>query len=447
MIKGYCVQRLILPIATALLLIFAAANIMDPYLVPVRAWAPWALVLAALSGIGLAYGSLGHSRAVRWFLAVLWAGIPVALAAAGGAFYFRKNAVLSASGPEVHALGAHFIVGYTDINEAARLAAKGLIGGIYVTSRNVQGKTADTLRREIEWLQNIRKRHDLAPLIVATDQEGGIVSRLSPPLVPLPPLGELASMPPERRRTAARHYGIFQGRDLAAAGINVNFAPVLDLRPANGGVTLDRNSHIGRRAISGEAQTVADVGLGYAQGLEDAGVTPVLKHFPGLGRVTADTHHFRVSIATPREELEASDWLPFRRVLNNTNAFLMVGHVNLAAIDPARPASHSRAVIHDLLRRDWGFQGVTVTDDLLMSPVYQYGLCDAVIEALNAGVDLLLVAYDGQQFYRIMRCALVAHREGLLEPAQLAESAKRLRMRPTPGKAQTAGSPADGNTP
>ncbi len=443
MIRGNGVLRFILPLFIAPLLLLAAANIMDPYLVPVRSWAPWVITAAAAFGAWRSYRDDGLPQGGRRFFIALWCAVPVALAVAGGTFYFRKHAVLSATGPEVRTLGRHFITGYTRFDEVALLAGRGLIGGVYVTRRNARGKTAEGLRREIEYLQTIRRAHHLPPLIVATDQEGGIVSRLSPPLMTLPPLATLAGMTPERRRVAARHYGIFQGRELAAIGITVNFAPVLDLRPAGDGGLLDRNSHIGRRAIAADARTVADIGLAYARGLEDAGVTPVVKHFPGLGRITADTHHFRVSVDAPRSELEASDWLPFREVLRGTNAFLMVGHVKLSAIDPARPASHSRAVIHDLLRQGWGFQGITVTDDLLMSPVYQYGLCDAVIEALNAGIDLLLVAYDGQQFYRVMRCALVAHERGLLDEAQLAESARRLRVHPPPGKRRSASAARD----
>ena len=86
----------------------------------------------------------------------------------------------------------------------------------------------------------------------------------------------------------------------------------------------------------------------------------------------------------------------------------MVGHVAVTAIDPTRPASHSKRVIDDLVRKKWGFQGIIVTDDLVMGAIYQHGVCTAVVEALNAGVDLLLVAYDGIQFYRLFDCALSA---------------------------------------
>ena len=99
-------------------------------------------------------------------------------------------------------------------------------------------------------------------------------------------------------------------------------------------------------------------------------------------------------------------------MLAGSNAYLMVGHVAVTAIDPERPASHSKRVIDDLIRSKWGFQGIIVTDDLVMGAIYQHDVCTAVVEALNAGVDLLLVAYDGVQYYRLFDCALNATSAG-----------------------------------
>ena len=104
----------------------------------------------------------------------------------------------------------------------------------------------------------------------------------------------------------------------------------------------------------------------------------------------------------------------------------MVGHVSLNAIDPDRPASHSKRVIEDLIRGKWSYQGVVMTDDLVMGAIYGGNVCTAVVEALNAGADLLLVAYDGAQFYRIFDCALDAYHRGTLDLAMLRASEGRL---------------------
>jgi len=425
--------RIILSVLAASLLIFAAANVMDPYMVPVRSWLAGGIAVASVLGLAFTAGSRWRWRAARWAILALWCAVPATLAAAEAVFYWRKHMVLAEKGPAVRALGRHFIVGYTSIGEVEILAARGFIGGVFVTQHNAHGKTPAQLRAEIDRLQSARKANDLPPLIVATDQEGGYVSRLSPPLERRPLLATIANLPAGEREAAAHAYGLAQGHELAAAGITVNFAPVLDLRPSLGPSLLDRNSQIWRRAISADAKEVAEVGLGYVHGLQEAGVTPTLKHFPGLGRTANDTHHFRTGIGATREELEATDWAPFREVLAGSRPMLMIGHVTLTAIDSGHPASHSRALIDGIVRRQWGFQGVIVTDDVLMSPIYQYGLCEALTEGFNAGIDIALVAYDMQQFYRVMRCALNAHKSGLLDAARLAESDRRLSaLTPSP---------------
>src|SRR6202012_4576066 len=99
------------------------------------------------------------------------------------------------------------------------------------------------------------------------------------------------------------------------------------------------------RAISEDPAVVSDVGLAYVHGLEESGIGATLKHFPGLGRVQRDTHLVSADLAPPNDELEASDWRPFRDVLAVSKAELMIGHVNLTKVDPDRPASHSKAVI------------------------------------------------------------------------------------------------------
>lgn len=162
------------------------------------------------------------------------------------------------------------------------------------------------------------------------------------------------------------------------------------------------------------------------RGLEESGVSATLKHFPGIGRLWTDTHHFSANLDTPVRELEATDWLPFRDVLSHSRSALMVGHVTLTAVDPDRAASHSKRVVDGIIRDKWGYQGVVMTDDLVMGAIYQNDVCKAVVEAINAGVDLLLVAYDGAQFYRVFACALEGSRQGKLDAAMLRASEARL---------------------
>jgi beta-N-acetylhexosaminidase len=101
--------------------------------------------------------------------------------------------------------------------------------------------------------------------------------------------------------------------------------------------------------------------------------------------------------------------------------------VTLTAIDPDRPASHSKRVVDGIIRGNWNYQGIVITDDLVMGAIYQHNVRTAVVEALNAGVDLLLVAYDGVQFYRIFACASAGFDQGRLDPAMLQASDLRLK--------------------
>ena len=197
---------------------------------------------------------------------------------------------------------------------------------------------------------------------------------------------------------------------------------------------LDFLTLIGQRAIASDPAVVSEIASAYVRGLEGSAVGATVKHFPGLGRVRTDTHHFSANFDTPVDELEASDWRPFREVLAHSNAALMIGHVTLTAIDPDRAASHSRRVVQGIVRDKWNYQGIVMTDDLVMGAIYQHDVCTAVVEAINAGVDLLLVAFDGAQFYRIFACASAAVGQAKLDPAMLGASEARLSRLPRGGR-------------
>ena len=278
-------------------------------------------------------------------LALLRSLPPLAMLSAQVSFEWRKHAVLQIEAAQAHILGHHFIVGYSSFQRSGALAEKGLIAGVYITKHNLTGSTRNTLKAEIADLQERRRAAGLPPLIVAADQEGGIVSHLAPPLTKLPALSTLAKHAPEIRSAEAENFGRVHGQELAALGVTLNLAPVLDLRPETRRNRFDFNTLIGYRAISDDPAIVAGIAQSYVHGLEASGVGAAGKHFPGLGRVRADTHHFSANLDTPVTELEASDWRPFRDVLAGSKAQLMIGHVTLTAVDPDRAASHSRLVV------------------------------------------------------------------------------------------------------
>lgn len=399
----------------------------DPHLLGLRPFIVPLLVL--VSGLGLFWvfrRSAGLSH--KMWAAVLVVGLGMGLAQEAQ-FQWRKAAVLGSGGVSVaQRLGQHFVLGYSTLDEVRPLVAGGLIGGIFISRRNVEGKTARQIAEEIGSLQALRKAAGLPPLIVSTDQEGGIVSRLSPPLALQPPLAGLvlASSNPQAQATIARDYGHEQGAALAALGVTLNFSPVLDLKVERAKNPLDLHSLIHLRALSADPDTVTRVAQAYAEGLQAQGVRPTLKHFPGLGRIASDTHHFSAVLDTPIEQLSAHDWRPFRQLMAQTRAWVMLGHVILAELDSRYPVSLSKPVVQQVLRQGFAYQGVLITDDLTMAAAQRFGACQAGVQALNAGVDLLLIAYDPDQYYPALHCAIRAQADGELDSALLEQSDKRL---------------------
>lgn len=335
-----------------------------------------------------------------------------------------QRAEVLAAGPAMRAVGGHFIVGYTDFDEVAALAQKGLIGGVFISPRNLRGRDFAAVRAEIAALQQRRRQAGLPPLIVTADQEGGPVNHLSPLLERLPPLAGLAAAPDPVQ--AARAYGQRQGVGLAALGVTLNFAPVVDLKPADG-AERHRRSDIPARAISADPARVTALAAGYLDGLQAAHVRGTLKHFPGLRRIDGDTHLRPAHLAASPAEM-AVDWQPFRALAGHAGSAMMLGHVTLDALDPQRAASHSPAIVAGLLRRGWGYDGVLITDDLNMGAVYNLGIGKVSAEALGAGVDLVLVSYDPRQFYRALYGAAGALQDGRISAATLAASDRRLAV-------------------
>lgn len=339
-------------------------------------------------------------------------------------FRWQRQQVL-AGGPVLERLGRHFVVGFRDFASVRPLAEGGLIGGIYLSRRNLRGTTVDRLRAEIADLQARRRRAGLPPLIVAADQEGGNVAHLTPLLETMPALASVLDGPAAGVAARARAYGERQGAALADLGVNLNLAPVVDLKPGQPPGWSDRHTRIGERAIATDPETVARVAAAYSQGLRHGGVQPTVKHFPGLGAVRGDTHLTKVRLDLPLAALQRQ-WLPFRAVTRHTGAAIMLSHVLVPALDRQRPASLSRAIADDLLRRQWGFRGLLLTDDLNMGAVYGEGVDRAATAALDAGVDLILVAYDPDQYYRALHGAAQAWRRGAIDAGREVASGERL---------------------
>lgn len=388
-------------------------------------------VLLLVSGLGLAYSRRALARASSWparlepGLRLLALGV-LGLLTLGqeGWFRWQQHQVLAAS-PAARYLGSHFIVGFHSFEEVRPLAERGLIGGIYLSRANLGQASLTSIRQQIAALQTLRRQAGLPPLFVAADQEGGPVSHLSPLLEPMPSLASLTRGEAGSLETRAQAYGERQGQALASLGVNLNLSPVVDLKPSHKGRWQDRHTLLEQRAISADPKIVSRIAGAYSAGLAASGVQPTLKHFPGLGRVQGDTHLVKAGLNLGPAQL-ARDWQPFREITARTGAAMMLGHVHLPAIDPVQPVSLSRPLVQELLRKQWGYQGLLITDDLNMGAVYADGIDKASIAALDAGVDLILISYDPDQYYRAMHAATRAWRVGSIGARREAVSSGRL---------------------
>ncbi len=221
-----------------------------------------------------------------------------------------------------------------------------------------------------------------APVLV--DQEGGRVQRLAPPLWTRYPAASayagVYATDPEAGRRLARLGGELIARDLAAAGITIDCAPVLDV-PVEGS-----SSVIGDRAFGRDPQTVTALARSFAEGLMAGGVLPVLKHCPGHGRAEVDSHFELPEVTADRAALDR-DFAPFRALADLPMA--MTAHVTYRVLDPDRPATTSRLVIERIIRGEIGFDGLLLSDDLSMEAL-RGSLGERACAASVAGCDLLL---------------------------------------------------------
>ena len=253
--------------------------------------------------------------------------------------------------------------------------------GFILFGRNVE--TPDQVTRLV-W--SLRETTGDAGAPVLIDQEGGRVARLKPPQWKARPaprhFGELYARDPQSAREAAYLNARLIANDCATLGITVNCAPVLDL-PIDGADQV-----IGNRAFASNPGAIIELGRAVIQGTLDGGVLPVMKHAPGHGRATADTHFSLPHVATPVDELSTSDFVPFRALAQDC-PLAMTAHVVFEAIDPQRPATTSPRVVLHIIRAEIGFEGLLLTDDLSMNALS--GTLGARAKAaLFAGCDIAL---------------------------------------------------------
>jgi beta-N-acetylhexosaminidase len=315
-------------------------------------------------------------------------------------------------------IGQLFMLGFagtTVSDELASLITRYRPGGAILFRRNLESP------EQIVTLTNgLQVLSPESPLFISIDQEGGRVSRLPAGFTIFPPcaaLGRCDSTELAYQAAAAT------AKELRAVGINMNMAPVLD---------VDTNPHnpiIGDRAFSRDPEQVARLGAAVMAGLHDHRVIACGKHFPGHGDTSTDSHVELPVVTAPAERLRAVELYPFRYAVERGLQTIMTAHVRYPALDAQVPATLSRPILTGLLRDELRFTGLILTDDLEMRAIVDhYGIGDAAVRAVQAGVDMLLVCEDRARAVEAMVALHRAVETGTIPESRIAASLQRIRL-------------------
>ena len=312
------------------------------------------------------------------------------------------------------------------------LLAAGL-GGVILFRRNVK-----SLEQFCE-LTGTLHAASVHPLLVGVDQEGGRVLRLPSPFLSAPPAAALGAADDP---SLTQRFACAVGRELRAAGVTWNLAPVLDVQ------TNAANTVIGDRAYGATPELVARHGLAALEGYAEAGILATGKHFPGHGDTADDSHETLPESRQTAARWRAVEFEPFRRAVGAGVPMVLVAHLRCPALDPELPSSLSRRTITGILRQELGFAGVVVSDDLEMAAISaRMDVGEAAIRFLEAGGDLVLICRTTARQLAAIAAVRAAVRSGRLPEARVLESIARITrcaerlpgpLGPNPAMARTA---------
>ena len=288
------------------------------------------------------------------------------------------------------------------------------VGGIILFDRNMESK--DQVKTLITDINKAGKSAGLTPLFLGIDQEGGAVARMDDKLIKVPPAEEVGKEPVEQAAALAKEVGT----ELKDLGFNINFAPVADL-----GLTYGRSYSTNPDEV---VRYASAVGKSY----DEAGLWYSYKHFPGIGKTDVDLHADTSIVPVSKETLLSEDTKVFVDLIKQSkpNTYtIMVSHAMYPQIDPDHPSSLSKTIITDWLRKDMGYNGVVVTDDMDMGALAKhYTFGDMAVQSILAGSDILLVCHEYEHMQEAYNGLMKAVKDGRISKERLDESVKRILL-------------------
>ena len=292
------------------------------------------------------------------------------------------------------------------------------VGGVVLFSRNIEGPMQ--LTNLCQDLQDAAMEfHDL-PLILAIDQEGGRVARLKEPFTQFP--GNTAMGQDAKPLEKAIEFGRITARELTLVGLNMDFAPVLDVQRG------EPEKHLRGRTFGGDVKMVSRLGKTVVKSLQEHGILAVAKHFPGLGCSSVDPHFELPRIELDMKEMEEINLPPFQAAINVRVSGIMTSHAIYPVLDPERPATLSPVIITRLLREEMGFEGLIITDDLEMGAIAKHwGIAEGAAAAFEAGVDILLICEDQNRVLEGIELLRQRLLQGEISSQRLDQSNERIK--------------------
>ena len=294
-----------------------------------------------------------------------------------------------------------------------RLINEYKVGGVILFARNIEDSN-----QMIELTRALQENNNNIPLFISIDEEGGRASRLPDDVEKFPSAFTIGLINDQQ---TAYENGKEIGYTLKRLGINLDYAPVLDI------YSNENNTVIGDRAFSKEESIVSTMGIATMEGIEDADIIPVVKHFPGHGDTEVDSHYGLPIVYKTLEELRNFEFIPFVKAIESGCDVIMVSHIILNEVDSSNPASLSKIVISDLLRKDLEFDKVVITDDMSMGAITSImSIEEACIKSIEAGCDILLLGNAYEEIEQVINSIKLKLYNGEISEEQINKSVKRI---------------------
>jgi len=307
------------------------------------------------------------------------------------------------------------INGYENDANSIQLIKNHHVGGFVLLKQNVKDtKQMLALINSLKDTNSVNK----IPLFLAIDEEGGRISRMPDEFMKIPSSQRIGEL---NNSELSYQLGGILGDELKSFGLNMDFAPVLDVN------SNPKNPVIGDRAFGNEPSLVRKLGIQTMKGLQSRNIISVVKHFPGHGDTSVDSHVGLPTVNHDLDRLNSLELVPFEAAIENNAEAIMMAHILLPKIDSHNPASFSEKIISDLLRKDLNFKGVVITDDITMGAVVNnYDIGEVAVKSINAGSDIVLVCHDYLKEEAVIKAIQKAAENGNISMDRIDQSVYRI---------------------